>query len=203
MKLTEDVVKAFFTIAGIEVVKVDKIANKYWPEAQAYAEVREANPWWLVHTPYGVIEIGNRKRVTFISWELTQLRKVITEDDVTKEETFVHAWTTEKITEYLCTLARELDQIQTRYVLQDYQGKTIATSSTLELIEIAVDDAVFIYEDRAPVRGEMVKVGNVATLKVHEIIFKSDRTIEFYVHNSSYANYVKYYLIDKLKQFKV
>lgn len=33
--------------------------------------------------------------------------------------------------------------------------------------------------------------------------FFSDRMFEFYVYNSSYANYVKYYLIDKLKQFKV
>jgi hypothetical protein len=60
-----------------------------------------SNPWFLLLTPIGCVKIGRRKRVYSISWETTLLREIITEDDVTKELTLVHAWTYEKLVEYL------------------------------------------------------------------------------------------------------
>jgi hypothetical protein len=100
--MTEEKVKALFLLADIKVLKLWKLENKYWPSA--YVDMIMANPWWLVKTPLGLIEIGNRKRVVNIDWSDTSIRKVITEDDVTKDNTMVHAWTDEKIIEYLKAL---------------------------------------------------------------------------------------------------
>lgn len=100
--MTEEKVKALFLLAGIQILNMWKLENKYWPKA--YVDMIMNNPWWLVKTPLGLIEIGDRKRVTNIDWSDTSIRKVITEDDVTKDDTMVHAWTDEKIIEYLKAL---------------------------------------------------------------------------------------------------
>lgn len=112
--MTEEKVKALFLLADIKVLKLWKLENKYWPKA--YTDMIMANPWWLVKTPIGLIEIGNRKRVVNIDWSDTNIRKIITEDDVTKDVTMVHAWTDEKIIEYLKALnkaAREVTNANT------------------------------------------------------------------------------------------
>lgn len=93
--------KALFLLAGIEARKFHQLANKYWPDADGYAEVRRENPWWLVETPYGLVEIGWRKRVISIDWNDTPVREIVTEDDVTKDATMVHAWSYAKAVEYL------------------------------------------------------------------------------------------------------
>lgn len=102
MKLEE--VKALFLLAEINATHFDEIANCYWPEA--YVEMRQKYPWWLVTTDFGVIKLGWRKRVISIHWDRTQVRQVITLDDVTKDETMVHAWTYSKAVEYLATLEK-------------------------------------------------------------------------------------------------
>lgn len=112
--MTEEKVKALFLLADIKVLKLWKLENKYWPKT--YTDMIMANPWWLVKTPIGLIEIGNRKRVVNIDWSDTNIRKIITEDDVTKDVTMVHAWTDEKIIEYLKALnkaAREVTNANT------------------------------------------------------------------------------------------
>lgn len=93
---------AIFALAGFEVVRVWELANHYWPDNPHYDEVRQ--PWWLFQTTLGLIEVGARKRVISIDWSSTPARGIVTNDDVTKNETLVHAWTVEKAIEYLRAL---------------------------------------------------------------------------------------------------
>jgi len=111
MKLEE--VKAFFLLAGFEVQFYHKLENEYWPDHEHYYQVRKENPWWLVKTQFGYIKIGNRKRVTEVSWEDTDFQGVITQDDVAKDETYVHAWTTPKLLEYLIELRKRMNMQKT------------------------------------------------------------------------------------------
>lgn len=110
--MTEQHVKALFLLAGIEIGGLWETANNYWPDSPAYSEVRRDNPWWLVKTPHGLIHLGWRKRVISLDWTDTPLRQVITQDDVTKDETLVHAWTYAKAVEYLTSWKRAANVLQ-------------------------------------------------------------------------------------------
>lgn len=101
--MTEEQAKALFLLAGFNAIRLHRLENKYWPEV--YVELRRNSPWWLVITEFGPIEIGWRKRVIQIDWEDTAARVVVTEDKVTKENTYVHAWSYVKALEYLTALA--------------------------------------------------------------------------------------------------
>lgn len=98
-------IQAIFTLAGIEVEKFFALENGYWPKMPSYFAI--ATPWYLAKTKLGLIKIGNRKRVIQIEWADTMIRKIITSDDVTKSETMVHAWNTDKAVEYLRALSHE------------------------------------------------------------------------------------------------
>lgn len=106
--MTEEEARAIFILAGIGVSKLHRLENKYWPEHPDYDDVRRKSPWWLVVTPFGTIELGWRKRVISINWSGTEARKIITADDLTKGETYVHAYCYAKAVEYMAALAREL-----------------------------------------------------------------------------------------------
>lgn len=101
--MNEEQAKALFLLAGFNVTRLHRLENKYWPDA--YVEQRQKSPWWLAITEFGPIEIGWRKRVISISWEDTPARVEVTQDDVTKTDTLVHAWSYVKALEYLTTLA--------------------------------------------------------------------------------------------------
>lgn len=96
--------RALFLLAGIEVKSIHELANKYWPMTEGYRSAREKDPWWLVQTHFGLIEIGWRKRVISIDWSNTELRIILTKDQVTKEINMVHAWSYAKAVEYLTSL---------------------------------------------------------------------------------------------------
>lgn len=96
-------VRALFLLAGIEVKKIYQIENPYWPDA--YVEERKRSPWFLVHTPDGMMKIGWRKRVLSINWNDTSIRMLVTADSTTKDLDHVHAWTYAKAVEYLEVLA--------------------------------------------------------------------------------------------------
>lgn len=106
--MKEDEVKALFTLAGFGVGKVYELANMYWGGSAGVARwdggISPTGPWWLLMTEAGPIRIGRRKRVIEIEWDQTSIRKVVTEDEVTKHDTLVHAWSTEKALEYLKAL---------------------------------------------------------------------------------------------------
>jgi len=106
---TKDSVKILFIGCGFEVKKIWKLPNDYWPDLEPYETLRKNNPWWLVQTSCGLIEIGPRKRVYCIDWSDTSNRGIITDDDVTKSETMVHAWDEAKLIAYLQALGKKLN----------------------------------------------------------------------------------------------
>lgn len=97
--MTKEQCQAYFTIAGFEILRIWELTNQYWPEV---------SPWWLVKTAFGLIEIGERKCVIIIDWIDTKYRGFITEDNVTMDSGMVHAWSEEKMVEYLRTLREKL-----------------------------------------------------------------------------------------------
>ena len=108
--MREEHARALFLLANIEVRSVHRLENQYWPPA--YIDMIQKYPWWLMDTPYGYIVIGPRKRVISIEWSGTKVRRVLTKDNVTKDETLVHAWTTLKVLEYLVAFRNTIDGME-------------------------------------------------------------------------------------------
>lgn len=107
IKYTQEIFEDFqmiFKLAGYEHVVFHEIPNCYWPEA--YHSEYYCTPWYRVETALGDLRIGWRKRVISIHWRDTTIRRIITKDEVTKDETMVHAWTNAKAVEYLGELRR-------------------------------------------------------------------------------------------------
>lgn len=102
--MTKEQMLALFLLAGIRVDNQDELPNEYWPRVPDYQQLRDESPWWLVHTEFGMVKIGWRKRVISIDWQRTAVRVVVTEDDVTKDDRGVHAWSYVKALEYLTAL---------------------------------------------------------------------------------------------------
>jgi len=96
--------EAVATLSGLEVERVWELANGYWPDSPDYDEVR--TPWWLLQTEIGLIQLGWRKNVIHIQWDACAVRGIVTSDEVSKGDTYVHAWSTEKAIEYLRELLR-------------------------------------------------------------------------------------------------
>lgn len=121
--MTESHVQALFLLARWPITKTWAIENKYWPKNEHFAEMREANPWWLVKTDIGIIEIGWRKRVIQIDWSDTGHKLDVTcvcgKDDVTREPHLVHAWGYAKAVAYLENLRLGLQRARAAPVDQD------------------------------------------------------------------------------------
>lgn len=94
-------VLSLFALAQIRVTDISQIVNPYWPANSHFDDMRERFPWWSVRVEGGVINLGWRKRVISIDWRLTDRRGLVTEDDVTKDDNCVHAWSFAKAVEYL------------------------------------------------------------------------------------------------------
>lgn len=94
--------EAIMALAGFTVTRTWELVNQYWPDSPKYDDVR--TPWWLFLTEIGPVQIGCRKRVLCIDWSACTVRGVVTTDDVTKNETMVHAWSETKAVEYLSQL---------------------------------------------------------------------------------------------------
>jgi hypothetical protein len=104
-------VAGLFSIAEIPWDSIHPIDNEYYglPIPDSYKEFSDKNPWYLVMTKFGNIKIGPRKRVYEIDWSDTKVRKIISEDNVTKEDYYIHAWSLNKASEYLNALGKELN----------------------------------------------------------------------------------------------
>lgn len=112
--MTEDEVRALFTLAGISVLDVEALIDGYTydPKDSRFFDLKPRCVWWHVRVNDGWVKIGWRKRVIEIEWKDTSLRdKEVTLDDVTKGETFVHAWSIEDAVRYLraCSKAFNAD----------------------------------------------------------------------------------------------
>ena len=109
--MKEDFVKGLFEQCGIVVLGLMKISNQYWPDCDRYREIRDKNPWWIVQTKVGPIVFGHRKRVFEVDWNLSTVRLIVTEDEVTKSETLVHAYDLPHLAQYLTRLGEEIYRI--------------------------------------------------------------------------------------------
>jgi hypothetical protein len=106
----EENVKALFSLAGIQVLKTKALIDGYGysPKDSRFFENLPRCVWWFVKTPWGWVEIGQRKRVISIDWQDTPVRRVITVDDVTKDEYSIHAWSIAQTIRFLTLLMVEL-----------------------------------------------------------------------------------------------
>jgi hypothetical protein len=101
-KVSREEAESIFRLAGFEVKQLWELVNRYWPDSPTYDDVRK--PWWLALTDIGLIEMGWRKRVIQIRWDTCPVRAIVTQDDVTKTDTYVHAWSVENAITYLRSL---------------------------------------------------------------------------------------------------
>ena len=79
---------------------IQEIPNEY--SNDAYYQMF---PWLLITTNKGPIKIGWRKRVIEIDWSNTIIDKLaddlFPDEDVTKSNSYIHAWSYEKAQEYI------------------------------------------------------------------------------------------------------
>jgi hypothetical protein len=98
--------REMFERAGLTPIYVREIDNKYCGPKCCPHRV-----WLLVTTPMGVIEIGWRKRVMVIDWSKSDLTAeadaLFKDEDTTKDERMIHAWSYDKATQYLKKLAEQ------------------------------------------------------------------------------------------------
>jgi len=117
--LDETEKKAFekvFTDAGFEKFDLRSIPNRY-------SQSEYDAPWYNVFTQYGLIIIGWRKRVINIDWsdffitaadygkKFPGLLHLFLDEDVTKSQTYIHAWGFEKATSYLKMIKEYMERI--------------------------------------------------------------------------------------------
>ncbi|PCJ18283.1 MAG: hypothetical protein COA96_16825 [SAR86 cluster bacterium] len=110
--MKEEKLKAILLLAGVEYSGAHRILNGYYGIHGGNPEYAVNNPWWLISTRHGLIEIGWRKRVISIDWSETAFRGTITKDDVTKSDAMVHAWSYGKAVDYIKSLMYELNKIE-------------------------------------------------------------------------------------------
>jgi hypothetical protein len=95
-----------------EPIYVKEIPNGYWGDDHPAGVL---NPWLLVTTRIGVFKVGFRKRVIELSWEDTDAKSVdgdeiFKDEGVTVEQSMVHAWSFEKLGEYIARIFEEYDK---------------------------------------------------------------------------------------------
>lgn len=129
--MTEQEAQALFILAGFKVKKMYRIFNDYHPINTANAEWHIKESWWLAVTEQGdMVKVGWRKRVINIDFEGTAFRadttcptkaerNVLTKDDVTHGDTYIHAWSHSKAVEYLTILRNKLEEIRFKNHISD------------------------------------------------------------------------------------
>lgn len=75
------------------------IPNQYWKDGLE-------EPWFLVDTTLGVLQVGRRKRVYELRWEKTELDAtgLFEQENTTKGPDMIHAWNEEDLVRYLTAL---------------------------------------------------------------------------------------------------
>lgn len=82
-------------------------------------------PWFVVTTRKGRITIGWRKRVINISWDKCVAGEALVlfpNEDVTRTERTIHAWSLEKAQEYIAVLLRDPERVR---LTQDFQDPKV------------------------------------------------------------------------------
>jgi len=94
--------KELFKKAGFDVCTFKPITNRY-------CSCSHCSSWFEVKTPQCNFVIGDRKRVTNIEWTANiDGYELFKDENVTKGTSYIHAWTDEKIVEYLSLIRTKL-----------------------------------------------------------------------------------------------
>lgn len=92
---------------GLGAIFIEEIPNGYCSDWCC-----EHLPWFIATTKIGRIKIGWRKSVINIDWSDTlnpyTAEELFKDEDVTKGEKFIHAWSTEKAGSYIRKIIGEL-----------------------------------------------------------------------------------------------
>jgi hypothetical protein len=89
-------IMAFLQMLGEKPLSLKRLPNGYCgDQEESNCSICKQNPWWDIEFQnVGTITIGWRKRVIQISWEKTgrRLEDGVTQDNVTRTDTMIHAW---------------------------------------------------------------------------------------------------------------
>lgn len=89
-----------FTAAGLAPIFVEEISNEYCGPKCCPHRV-----WLIVTTPIGRVKVGWRKWVISLDWSGTIIKRdahdLFPDENVTKGDRNIHAWSYEKLGEYL------------------------------------------------------------------------------------------------------
>lgn len=98
-----------FRLAGLDPISFQEIPNEYCGPKCCPHRV-----WLLMSTAEGIFKVGWRKRVMELDWrnmkgpwDREKVKKLFEKEDVTKGEYFIHAWSYEKLVEYLKLLVSQ------------------------------------------------------------------------------------------------
>lgn len=125
-RLSGEDVERLFKMAGIAVLKKVAIIDGYGYGADdpRFYDQPARCCWWMVMTAVGYVTIGWRKRVVAISWEDTPIRMIVTEDEVTKGMTHVHAYPDHKLgaghdaVMYLTALGKAISELHSKILAE-------------------------------------------------------------------------------------
>lgn len=89
-----------YEVAGVTTIYVEELPNGYCPNPCCLNR-----PWFRVTSAIGHVVIGWRKRVISIDWKDSLVKKsgeeLFPDENVTRSETGIHAWSVQKATEYV------------------------------------------------------------------------------------------------------
>lgn len=103
---TETSFREIFAKAGFMFSVMHHLPNGYTHDSSG-------PPWFTVETEVGSITLGWRKSVIIIDWSETphagkDILQLFAAEDVTKDKTYIHAWSKEKAVEYLSKIREAL-----------------------------------------------------------------------------------------------
>lgn len=99
----EDEIEELKNLFGSEAIYTKQIENKY-SDLGSF----KFRKWLKVTTRKGIIVIGWRKRVINIDWSRSDIKNtaydLFPDEDVTKDDYYIHAWGINKAKEYIDVL---------------------------------------------------------------------------------------------------
>lgn len=107
----EKILRDIFEKVGFQIIEMTPIENEY-----GSGDWR--GPWFLINTQFGIFKIGWRKRVIKIDWSnivntlKIDLLSLFEKENVTQSKDFIHAWSYEKVEEYLKKIFDFLSETQ-------------------------------------------------------------------------------------------
>jgi len=117
MHMEQKQAESIFILAGFRTNGVKPLIDGYGsqPEHEDFWQKPPRGVWWFIKTEWGWIEIGCRKRVISIDWTDTGLSASdLTDDNTTKSEFCIHAWSTLDAVKYL-------GELRVRLMMRDAQ----------------------------------------------------------------------------------